>query len=266
MFGSREKVGIYLQATKRKDWIRKPVCSRKTRYGFRIFLNPTDMDDVSSAIGASGIYEMDVSELLRSLVKPRSTVIDVGANIGWFTLLAAKLGASKIVAFEPDSNNLRLLRQSMMANGFRNIICYDFCVTSHEGYVSLFVVDNMCGLNSIIRRSPATSGEIHAKSTTLDTIVREQEIQEIDVLKIDVEGAEAEVISGGTEALTVTKSIVMEWNRETWSSQIELFKRLCNQFEVYEIIKSPRLIRRATPEVLFGKNPPLNVYLARHGP
>ena len=90
--------------------------------GFRIHVDPTDYA-VGHTLARTGSYEPDVSATLRSVLGQGATFVDIGANIGWFSLLGASLvgAAGRVVAIEPNPRNVALLRQSAKDNGFDNI-------------------------------------------------------------------------------------------------------------------------------------------------
>lgn len=262
MFSGGEQIGIYLNSKRMNDWLSNPVALKRTRYGFLISLDQNDTDYVCSNIGSSGMYETHISELFRRIVRKGATVIDIGANIGWYSLLSAKIGAERVIACEPDADNLHLFKKSIATNGFRGIFCYELCVAANEGYATLYLADRMSGSNSIVRRP--VGEKIHVRCTTLDRIVKEQKLQRIDLIKIDVEGAEPEVITGASKALGMTNSVLMEWNPEVWSNNIELFRKSFEDYELFQIIRSPRLIRKIKTEALLARNAPDNIYLRRN--
>src|SRR2546428_8119148 len=101
-------------------YARNPVALVHT-HGFDIFLDPADMG-ISPSIGVLGWYELKTTELFIKLVENGSTVVDVGANVGFFTLLAAKLAGKAGVAlsFEPDPTTFPLLSKSPKPKNFWN--------------------------------------------------------------------------------------------------------------------------------------------------
>jgi hypothetical protein len=106
------------------------------------------------------------------------------------------------------------------------------------------------GLHSIIKSS--SDQGISVNSTTLDISLKNLGIKRIDLLKIDVEGAEPQVIEGARKTLAEFRihNIIMEWNREAWLQHSLLIDYLFNTFDVYQIVKSPFLIKRMNKEDL----------------
>ena len=106
--------------------------------GFRIHVDPTDFA-VGHTIARTAIYEPEVSSVVRRVLRPGQTFVDIGANIGWFSLLAASLvgPAGKVVAVEPNPWNVALLGQSVKENGFDNIEILAVALAEEAGAVAL---------------------------------------------------------------------------------------------------------------------------------
>lgn len=130
---------------------------------------------------------VDERHVLRRLLKPGMTVVDVGANIGYYMLLADQCvgAAGKIICIEPSVENLPELRRNVEANGLAN-------VTLHE--VALGAEDGEVGLKSGINSGVAELGQAEhvVPVRRLDSLVSER----VDFMKIDVEGYEGHVIAG----------------------------------------------------------------------
>lgn len=103
--------------------------------GFYIFLNPNDDSAVSSSIAARGWLNLALTELFRKTVKRGMNVVDVGANLGYYTLLAAGLvgDSGSVTTFEPEPNNYALLVKSISINNLRNITAEKLALSSYEG-------------------------------------------------------------------------------------------------------------------------------------
>jgi FkbM family methyltransferase len=147
-----------------------------------------------------GTYEVvRIREFLRAL-KQGDVVYDVGANVGIYSLYASfGVGTSGwVYAFEPLERNLRYLRQHFALNDLQNCTILESAVCNTEGTIAFSAADWQ---PSMARLSP--SGEIMVPSTTLDTcIYGDKRLRPPNVLKIDVEGAEFEVLLGAARAVT----------------------------------------------------------------
>jgi glycosyltransferase involved in cell wall biosynthesis len=102
--------------------------------GFSLVLDRCDIS-VSRSIIASQQYEPHLSAFVRRIVKPGMTAVDIGANVGFYTmLLGERVGRSgRVLAFEPNTENCRLLMLSIDANGFNHIKLYPFALSTNIG-------------------------------------------------------------------------------------------------------------------------------------
>ena len=189
----------------------KDNLSRLELDGFVLWV---DADDpaVSAVISAERHWEAHVSRVLLRTLRPGSTFLDVGANVGFHTFLAASIVGPRgsVIAVEPSSENCRLLQLSKADNGTDNVAILPFALDREPGvrYLTPGV-----GTNAVLipdTRAQLIDGRgtpIYA--TTLDEIAPPK----IDVLKIDVEGAEFRVLDGGRKTLERDKPlIVMEFS------------------------------------------------------
>jgi len=144
-----------------------------------------------------GTHEYGNQGLFHKEVLPGDTVYDVGANVGFFTLLASELvgGHGKVVAFEPLPQNLKFLRKHIELNGLANVQVIDKAVANANGRV-LF----SCGDGSSTAHI-SDKGEIEVDAVSLDSLIEKRAIPPPDFVKIDVEGAESLVLTGAKRIL-----------------------------------------------------------------
>lgn len=153
-----------------------------------------------------GTYEPDVTTVIKHLAKPGQKWLDVGANIGYFTiLLSALVGPDgEVHAFEPNPVMVCRLERSLRQNGANNVFLNPCAVSNVSGVeVTLYVPLSHCGQSgqaSLLRHQDiAESQMVSVTTTTLDAYLAPLE-QEIDFMKIDVEGLELLVFQGMKEA------------------------------------------------------------------
>jgi FkbM family methyltransferase len=162
-------------------------------------------DVMSKALFLYGTSEIAETRLFQALLRPGMTLIDVGANIGYYTLLGARaVGPSgSVYAFEPNAGVRSRLVTNVGLNGFRNVTVRDEAVTRSSGKVRFYVSmwNENSGISSILpgEGRGATGEEVSAVS--LDDFVASIGGRHVDLLKIDVEGAEPEVFAGGQRVL-----------------------------------------------------------------
>jgi FkbM family methyltransferase len=149
--------------------------------------------------------DMDVNgelRLLRDIVPRAKTVFDVGANLGRWTRAALKINPHlRVHCFEPSNATF----ESLLANHFpAQVACNHFALGEHAGQAALYTVDDCSGVNSLYRREVEgfRSDKTETVSVrTLDEYCSEHGIEQIDLLKIDVEGHELAVLRGSREML-----------------------------------------------------------------
>jgi len=139
--------------------------------------------------------EAEAESAFVSLMKPGATVYDVGASIGWFSLLAAREVGSNgtVCAFEPSVMYASLIEANARSNRFANVSVIAAAVADHDGW-AYFSADDLQG-----RLSDAGSSCVPVLS--LDTWVATTGQPPPDVVKIDVEGAETRVLRGMSEII-----------------------------------------------------------------
>ena len=140
-------------------------------------------------------------------------VADIGANIGYYSLLASRaVGDTGLVfAFEPDPRNYELLRRSIQANGYTNIVARQLALSDKKGSITLYADALNAGNSSLGRENiqrELRSFEVETE-TLDDFILREAGGRKIDVIKMDVQGAEGLVLRGAGQVLNSDSLIVM---------------------------------------------------------
>lgn len=162
-----------------------------------VFLELDQSDPVASGAIALGVYERYESELFRSKIKPSMTIIDIGANLGYYTAIASRLAGERglVVAFEPEPNFFKLLSRNIRRNGLKNVINFELAIAEKNGLTNLYLSNENKGHNSLIN-SEELKNSVQVKTTTLDDFLASQKITKVDMIKMDVEGAEILALEG----------------------------------------------------------------------
>lgn len=172
--------------------------------------------DPARAIGHSlvttGVFDLAVSEAIARLARPGQTVVDAGANVGYMSVLAAMAvgPAGRIFSFEPHPALADILRANVAraagAGGCAHVTVHQVALGDRPGTAALVVPDQFASNDGTARIVPAAAAAPHAVEValhTLDAFMNDALADSvIDVMKLDVEGAEAQVLAGGFEALT----------------------------------------------------------------
>jgi FkbM family methyltransferase len=183
--------------------------------GIKMYIDVNDpnpnMRKTFQAYGMALVHEEETTALFRQIVKPGDVVLDLGANIGYFTVLAAKaIGpGGRVFSFEPEPTNFRYLTKNIEINGFDNVFAFQKAVSDSLGTTQLFVCDYDSGHHTINRYdgiraySRGRHSEVH--SISIDTVTIDQfldgKTDRVDVIKMDVEGAEALALHGMRDTL-----------------------------------------------------------------
>ncbi len=142
------------------------------------------------------------------------TVVDVGAHIGLYSLIAAKrVGSSgKVIAIEPDPENCKLLRGNVEINKLTNVTILELAAFSSTSKLKLYLPGKERGftkLSTLMANRAVTENFLEIDATTLDCLLVTQGITEVNWIKIDVEGAELEVLKGAAITLSESKDIAL---------------------------------------------------------
>lgn len=139
-------------------------------------------------------HEPETSSVFYKLAQESNTIFDVGANIGYFSLLASVANRkSRIVAFEPLPEFFKCLKGNIDVNLASNVIALSAAVTNYDGKIILFVNEQE---SSIIEGFRSPKAEMEVAAVTLDSYVKEAQIDKVDLIKIDVETGEPRVFEG----------------------------------------------------------------------
>lgn len=171
------------------------------------------------AYASNRIHEKTTTELFKKVVKKGNSVVDLGANIGYFTLLAAKIVGpeGKVFSFEPEPKNYSYLIKNIELNNYNNVQSFQKAVSDKKGRTKLYIceydtghhtINKYDGIESYSGGRDTKEKSIDIETVTLDEIFSSRE-NAIDVIKMDVEGAEALVLAGMGNILTNNKKLKM---------------------------------------------------------
>jgi FkbM family methyltransferase len=171
----------------------------RTKYGARLFLDTRDLS-VGIPLALDGDYEPQLNPWMIGTLRPGDVAVDVGANIGFYTVhFAARVGArGHVHAFECNPELLDLLRDSIEINYLESrCTVYPVAVTDHEGDATFSQPSKHLGGGSLVagELSNDSATKITVRATTLDSIFRGNE-PPIRLLHVDTEASEPMVIAG----------------------------------------------------------------------
>jgi FkbM family methyltransferase len=145
-----------------------------------------------------GSYELSKQKRFAAVIAPGTVVYDIGANVGFYTLLAAELvsPAGRVIAFEPLPRNLRYLEQHVSQNNLSNVDIIPAAVAAQSGD-AFFDDKHGASMGHL-----SVAGSLVVKTVRLDELVASGRIPAPDTMKIDVEGAEEQVLAGAAGLLS----------------------------------------------------------------
>ena len=198
--------------------------------GAIIHLNPDD--PVISGALTLNVYEKDEIDFFTEWFEPAMNFIDIGANVGLYSALALRAQTtlnSKILCIEPDPNSLFYLKKTLASNKTpnSNVILCPVAASDREEQIFLYKNSSNKGDNRIYA-DPLLDQIDEAYSKKLDTLCKENGINEVGFIKIDVQGAEFKAISGGCQILRQSKNCILM--TEFWPYGLDKCNSSPNQY------------------------------------
>jgi FkbM family methyltransferase len=170
--------------------------------GSRLFVNSHDTGSAPYLI-MHGEWDPPQTDIIKALLKEKMVFVDIGANIGYFSLLAAGIvgETGKVIAFEPDVDNYALLMENIETNSSKNIIPVRKAVSDNAGKASFYLKSENLSAHSLVKEKDTTVVEV--ETVTLDDFLGDD--LTAHVIKIDVEGAEPLVWKGMQKTISANK-------------------------------------------------------------
>jgi len=214
--------------------------------GSKMFININEpnpgLRQTFQAYAMNRIHEEATTGILKKIIKPGDIFLDLGANIGYFSLLAAKLTGEKgkVFAFEPEPKNFYYLQKNIEINNYKNIYPFQKAVSDKNGTTELFICEYDSGHHTINQYGgvevyshgrPTEKIAIKVDTVKLDDFLADK-TDHVDIIKMDIEGAEALAVEGMRNILADNKKIkvLMEFFplfiRKMGSSPEKLIKTL----------------------------------------
>ena len=173
--------------------------------GNKMYLDPED----SLEISVNANYEVFETAVLKKQIQKGDIVLDIGANIGYFTLIFANIvgPTGKVFAFEPDPNNFALLKRNIEVNNYKNVILVNKAVSNHNGKIKLYLSETNHG-DHMISNFDGTRSSIDIDCIKLDDFFKDYQ-RKIDFIKMDIQGAEFIALQGMSNILNSNQKLKM---------------------------------------------------------
>lgn len=213
-------IKLYNKAIKMKDVIYSPLrerrqkqivaakeerrrfVSRINQINSRIEIDPESF--LSSRVFVSGSYEPDVVHYLKRILRPGMVCVDAGANVGYLSvLMAKKVGRrGRVISFEPTQRSFASLRRNVQLNGLTNVFAEQVALADHNGTLEFnegpagYDVYNSAGNITHPSALSVPFQKTMVPCVTLDSYASANNINRVDLIKIDVEGGELSALKG----------------------------------------------------------------------
>ena len=155
---------------------------------------------ISQELAVYKTHEPISMKLLMSEIKPGMRVVDIGANIGYYALLEAKLvgNQGEVIAIEPVPSNVEMLKSNIAANGYNNMRIYEVAIGPENRPAKIYL-SNKSNLSAMVLNKESTGNYLTVPMVTLDSLLANE--KQIDYIQMDMEGYETEAINGMLEIL-----------------------------------------------------------------
>ena len=225
--------------------------------GNKIFLDKND----SLCLSINGIYEEFETNLIKKEIHSGDVVVDIGANIGYYTLLFAKLVGEKgkVFAFEPDPTNFELLKKNVEINDYKNVILEQKALSDSHGKMMLSLNSENTAGHHLNFKQENIDNSIEVDVLNFDQYFAKRKL-DINFIKMDVEGAESNVIKGMTNTIKNSHNLkmIVEYNPNAihqMGLHPETFLDLLSDcgFSINDINERTKTIEKTSKDTLLKK-------------
>lgn len=200
------------------------------------------------------IYEKEpiTLEWLSTLTKD-SVLLDIGANVGMYTVIAAKIYKAKVFAFEPEPINYSILIKNIILNDLSDLVSsYPAGISDLDGFTNFYIQDNRAGGSNNTINQPLNfelkemqyKHKISCISYKLNTLLKNKYISQPTHIKIDVDGLEYLIIENGLDAIksSILKSLIIEINPNLKQhlDMIDLLDKYNFKYDKSQVLRSER--------------------------
>lgn len=220
---------------------------KNSRYGFTVakykWLHNTELYVYSASLFEEALMQKSYENIefyhMGKLLKEGDVFIDVGANIGLYTITASKLvgETGKVLAFDPSEREFELLEKNVRHNRCKNVEIFKVALSNITGYANLFVSgQSNTGVNTLMEvftRKVVLERIDKVKTYKLDDFLLSKDIQKITIIKVDIEGGERNFLEGAKETLKKFKPVLM-----VEISRLNITHKGSNDFDVFKLLES----------------------------
>lgn len=171
-----------------------------------VYINGSKMElfGFMTTLSLYGVWEKFETEIVKKIIKEGDNVIDLGANIGYYTLLFSRLvgDKGKVFAFEPEPKNFSVLKRNVELNNYKNVILVQKAVSNTNGTTNLFISQTNTGGHTLFfNNNKLTKTSTPIQTIRLDDYFKDQKIP-ISFIKMDIQGSEGLAVDGMKKLLS----------------------------------------------------------------
>lgn len=233
----------------------------KTFTGLKIYLDPKDIS-VTPHLALDSIWEYNITYAWLSLLNPNDTVLDIGANFGYFGALAAQKTEkknSKVIFFEANPNLLPYIKKTLSVNWLNEqSIVENLAVADKPGKVTLNVLKDYIGSSSLHTthhidnymhnkmHKVETESSIEVDATTIDEYCKQNRLNELNLIKMDIEGFEDKAYQGMREMIRSSPRVTLfvEFTKDSYEEPKLFYNQMLEDFgNVYLIDQMGKLVK-----------------------
>lgn len=191
----------------------------RTSDGIKLTLHTNQTSHITKELYWSGVENYEYTSIFKALIKNINTFIDVGASIGYYSVLAGKVNPTiKGYAFEPAKGSMIYLKKNIKHNQLSTHVRQEFLALSNStGQIEFYEVinpkypntHNLSGEHNMGTKKLKKASTYKISTSTLDLYCKEQNIGKVDLIKIDTEGSENLILEGGAQTITAFKPIII---------------------------------------------------------
>lgn len=215
------------------------ITAKKNKNEIKMFMYPVDSAAVPATILSFGQYEVEELDMVLNLLNmldDDSTIFDIGANLGWYTLNILKNNTNRnVYSFEPIEETYFKLKENLKLNNVETTKLYNFGLYKENKKMEFFYDTTASGASSLADlRELETTKKVVCEFKKMDDFIKENSVDRLDFIKCDVEGSELFVYQGGIESIEKFRPIVFSEMLRKWAAKfnyhpndiIQLFKNI----------------------------------------
>ena len=185
----------------------------------KFYMDPQDIRETPKEVFNFNNYELDEISFLTKLIKDCKVIFDIGSNIGWYSIYLDKFnGVEKIHSFEPIPANFKKLNSNLELNNTTKVLANNYGLSDSNEFLEMYYNSSLTGATSIKQNIDICNELIQCQFKKMDDYVLENNVNNIDFIKIDIEGAELLALKGGLYSIKKFLPILFLELLRKWSA------------------------------------------------